>query len=217
MAHGAAQQNRELRMTRDQSKDVLKEVSKPLLIKKYPNRRLYNTATSTYIVLDDIVELVKAGTDFIVEDTKTGEDLTRSILNQVIYERESASGDYHFPLDVQKQLILMYDDAYGKMIPDYLRESMNLFVAERDKMKSAFEDIVTQNSKQMAQFNERLAEQNLEFFNRSLEFFQALSGMKASGTGETPEQSENNDDKPAELSDIQKQIDALQEKLKSLE
>ncbi len=204
-------------MTRDQSKDVLKEVSKPLLIKKYPNRRLYNTATSTYIVLDDIVELVKAGTDFIVEDTKTGEDLTRSILNQVIYERESASGDYHFPLDVQKQLILMYDDAYGKMIPDYLRESMNLFVAERDKMKSAFEDIVTQNSKQMAQFNERLAEQNLEFFNRSLEFFQALSGMKASGTGETPEQSENDDDKPAELSDIQKQIDALQEKLKSLE
>ena len=192
---------------------------KPLLIKKYPNRRLYNTATSTYIVLDDIVDLIKDGVDFVVEDTKTGEDLTRSILNQVIYERETAKGDHHFPLDVQKQLILMYDDAYGKMIPDYLRESMNLFVSEREKMKSAFDDIVTENSKKMAEFNERLADQNLEFFNRSFELFQAMSGMKPSRRAEqkNSEQSPSMHDKQSELSDIQEQIDALQKKLKSIE
>lgn len=195
------------------------EEAKPLLIKKYPNRRLYNTATSTYIVLDDIVDLIKADTDFVIEDTKTGEDLTRGILNQVIYERETAKGDYHFPLDVQKQLILMYDDAYGKMMPDYLRESMKLFVSERDKMKSAFDEIVTQNSKKMAEFSERLADQNLEFFNRSFEMFQAMSGIKPSSKNEVKQDtgSEDGENTKAELSEIQAQIDALQKKLTSLE
>ena len=195
------------------------EEAKPLLIKKYPNRRLYNTATSTYIVLDDIVDLIKADTDFVIEDTKTGEDLTRGILNQVIYERETAKGDYHFPLDVQKQLILMYDDAYGKMMPDYLRESMKLFVSERDKMKSAFDEIVTQNSKKMAEFSERLADQNLEFFNRSFEMFQAMSGIKPSSKIEVKQDtgSEDGENTKAELSEIQAQIDALQKKLTSLE
>jgi len=206
-------------MKSDREKEPSIEETKPILIKKYPNRRLYNTATSAYIVLDDIVELIKAGADFVVEDTKSGADLTRSILNQVIYERETAQGGHHFPLDVQKQLILMYDDAYGKMIPDYLRDSMNLFIAERDKMKNAFDDIITQNSKQMTEFNQRIADQNLEFFNRYFELFQAMSGMKKSNkrTAKTTEQSSSNDDKAAELGDIQKQINALQEKLKSLE
>ncbi|MDJ0612864.1 MAG: polyhydroxyalkanoate synthesis repressor PhaR [Rhizobiaceae bacterium] len=204
-------------MKRDQNNKGEEKISKPILIKKYPNRRLYNTQTSAYIVLDDIVDLIKSGTDFIVEDTKTGEDLTRSILNQVIYERETTQGDHHFPLDVQKQLILMYDDAYGKMVPDYLRESMNLFFAERDKMKSAFDDIVTHNSKQMVEFNERVAKQNVEFFNQSFELFRAMSGMKSGASEKSSEQSASTDDKQHELSDIQKQIDALQKKLKSLE
>ena len=91
--------------------------SQAILIKKYPNRRLYNTSTSQYIVLEDIVALIKEGTPFVIEDTKTGEDITRNILNQVIYERETAQNDYLFPLDVQKQLIMMYDDAYSKMMP----------------------------------------------------------------------------------------------------
>ena len=68
-----------------------------VLIKKYPNRRLYNTATSSYIVLDDIVELVKSGALFKIEDAKTGNDLTRSILNQIIYERESGPANFPFP------------------------------------------------------------------------------------------------------------------------
>jgi len=206
-------------MNKKPENEAATDEPKPLLIKKYPNRRLYNTATSTYIVLDDIVDLIKADTDFVIEDTKTGEDLTRSILNQVIYERETAKGDYHFPLDVQKQLILMYDDAYGKMMPDYLRESMSLFVSERDKMKSAFDEIVSQNSKNMAEFSERLADQNLEFFNRSFEMFQAMSGMKPSSKAGAKHASESEDGekKKTELSEIQAQIDALQKKLTSLQ
>lgn len=191
----------------------------PILIKKYPNRRLYNTATSSYIVLDDIVELVKSGTEFVIEDTKTGEDLTRGILNQIIYERETANADYHFPLDVQKQLILMYDDAYGKMMPEYLRESMNVFVAEREKMKSAFEEMVSFNSKTMAQFGENLAKQNLDMFNRSFDFFQSMSGLGKSGEvdGKDVEPTIKSGENSADLKTIQDQIDALQKQLKSFD
>lgn len=193
--------------------------AKPILIKKYPNRRLYNTQTSSYIVLDDVVALVKAGTEFVIEDTKTGEDLTRSILNQIIYERETANADFHFPLDVQKQLIMMYDDAYGKMMPDYLRESMNLFVNEREKMKSAYEEMVSFNSKTMTEFGERLAEQNMNMFNQTFDFFQAMSGVgrTANRDKKDVENKQDTGDKQGELKEIQAQIDALQEKLKSID
>ncbi|MEM9279015.1 MAG: polyhydroxyalkanoate synthesis regulator DNA-binding domain-containing protein, partial [Pseudomonadota bacterium] len=190
----------------------------PILIKKYPNRRLYNTATSSYIVLDDIVTLVKGGTLFRIEDAKSGADLTRSILNQIIYEREPGQTNYHFPLEVQKQLIMMYDDAYGKMVPEYLRESMRVFVSERDRMKETFEEMVNFNSQTMARFSENIAKQNLEVFNRTFEFFQNMSGFQASRkeTEKPVETGQKPGDREAELTEIQNQIDALQERLKSL-
>lgn len=199
----------------DQSPEAANQSGEaPILIKKYPNRRLYNTASSSYIVLDDIVELIRQEKDFIVEDTKTGEDLTRSILNQVIFERETAKGDFHFPLDVQKQLILMYDDAYGKMIPDYFRQSMKLFVSERDKMKSTFDDIVSQNSKAMTEFGQSIAEQNIELFNKSMAFFNSFNAKASPNADDKP--ASKPQDKQKELEDIENQINALQEKLKSL-
>ncbi len=187
-------------------------------IKKYPNRRLYNTSTSSYIVLDDIVDLVKSGKNFVIEDTKTGEDITRSILSQVIFERETGPSNYHFTLEVQKQLISMYDDAYGQMMPDYLRESMNVFVSERERMKDTFQEIVKSNSRAVAQFNERLAKQNLEIFSRSFEFFQSMAGLdKSDKHAEKPvEILQEKEDKSQELKEIQAQIDALQERLKKV-
>ena len=193
-------------------------VEELVLIKKYPNRRLYNTATSSYIVLDDIVELVKSGAPFKIEDAKTGNDLTRSILNQIIYERESGPANFHFPLDVQKQLILMYDDAYGKMVPEYLRESMKVFASERDRMKEAFEDMVNFNSQAMARYSENLAKQNMDVFNRTFEFFQNMSGMPVPPPSELNpvETDQKKDDREDELAEIQNEIDALQKRLKSL-
>ena len=206
-------------METKQTKTSAEQDSDIIRIKKYPNRRLYDTANSKYIVLDDIVELVRSGQNFIVEDTKTGEDITRSILNQVIYERETANADYHFPLDVQKQLILMYDDAYGKMMPDYLRESMNLFVSERDRMKDAFDNMVSHNSRTMAEIGDKLAAQNVEYFSRAFDFFQAMSGMRAvSDTGKKGvDMDKDSDDKATKLEDIQSQIIELQKQLKALQ
>ncbi len=180
-----------------------------ILIKKYPNRRLYNTATSAYIVLDDLIDLVKSEKPFEIRDTKTGEDITREILNQIIFERETAKSNFHFPLEVQKQLIGMYDDTYGKMMPDYLKESLSVFAAERERMKSTMENVVERNTKAMMDFSQNIARQNMEVFRRSWEMFGAPAGTSKTDT----DVSENDTE---ELDEIQKQINELQQRLKNL-
>ncbi len=185
-----------------------------ILIKKYPNRRLYNTSTSSYIVLDDIVELVRADVSFVIEDKKTGEDITRSILNQIIFEQETKPSNFHFPLEVQKQLISMYGDTYGQMVPDYLTESMKLFVAEKSRMADAMETMVGRNTQAMMQFSQNLARQNMEMFRKSWEMF---GGMSTTQNKQPAEDKQNaKQSSSSELSEIQSQIDALQERLKSL-
>lgn len=183
-----------------------------ILIKKYPNRRLYNTATSSYIVLDDLVELVKSGNPFEIRDTKSGEDITREILNQIIFERETGKSNFHFPLEVQKQLIGMYDDTYGKMMPSYLKESLDVFAAERERMKSTMENVVERNTKAMMDFSQNIARQNLEVFKRSWEMF----GNASSSTTTSNTKDENEEDNNSELDEIQKQINDLQARLKNL-
>ncbi len=186
-----------------------------ILIKKYPNRRLYNTATSSYIVLDDLVELVKGGKPFEIRDTKSGEDITREILNQIIFERETGKSNFHFPLEVQKQLIGMYDDAYGKMVPDYLKQSLNIFAAERERMNSTMENVVERNTKAMMDFSQNIARQNLEVFKRSWEMFGTSAGpSKAEDTDNAKD--ENTNVENSELDEIQKQINKLQERLKNI-
>ena len=190
-----------------------------VVIKKYPNRRLYNTETSSYIVLDDIVNLIKSDTDFSIIDTKTGEDITRSILNQIIFERETnAAADYHFPLEFQKQLIEMYDDTYGSMVPDYLQESLKLFAAERSRMNENVTDVIGKNSKSMLEFNQNLAKRNMELFKQSWQIFTNTNAdsPKDSGSETGNEDEQDHGDNDSNLDDIQKQIDALQERLANL-
>jgi len=193
------------------SKNSETDQNKLTRIKKYPNRRLYNTSTSAYIVLDDVVALVKSGAEFIIEDAKSGEDITRSILNQVIFEKEMNGSEHHFPLEVQKQLIGMYDDTYARMVPEYLKESMQLFMTQRDQINSQFEDAFELNARAIAQFNETLMRQNMEIFNRTFEFFQSMSGMAP-----TREETAPDDAASGEASELQSQIKALQKRLEAL-
>ncbi len=187
----------------------------PILIKKYPNRRLYNTATSSYIVLEDVIDLVKSGEPFVIEDTKTGEDITRTILNQIIFEQEIKPSNFHFPLEFQKQLISMYGDTYGKMVPNYLTESLNLFAAERSQMGEAFENVLGRNTRAMMEYSHKLAQQNMEMFRRSWSLFSG--GGKSAGSKEATDSTlPGTEERRAELERIQEQIDALQERLKSL-
>ncbi len=185
----------------------------PVVIKKYPNRRLYNTSTSAYIVQKDIETLVRDGVDFTIEDAKTGEDITRSILNQIIFEQETNPANFLFPLEFQKQLISMYGDGYSKMVPSYLTESLKFFAGEREKMAQTMGSAVNRNTQAMMDYTQTLAKQNMELFRRSWDMFGMMAGM--------PPSTSNTDDKSQlsreeELEEITKKIEALQQRVKEL-
>jgi len=184
----------------------------PILIKKYPNRRLYNTATSSYIVLDDIVELINSETPFVIQDKKTGDDITRSILNQIIFEKEVKPKNFHFSLEVQKQLISMYSDTCAHMMPNYLAESMRLFESEKNKMTEAWGDAVNQNTKVVMEFSQNMARQNIEFFNQSWQMFNQQKESKKDTTEATSTAAELEE----KLASMQAELEKVQKQLKSL-
>ena len=95
----------------------------PITIKKYANRRLYNTGTSTYVTLEDLAAMVKTGEDFLVYDAKSGEDITRSVLTQIIFEQENKEGQNLLPINFLRQLIRFYGDSMQMMVPRYLEVS----------------------------------------------------------------------------------------------
>ncbi|MEM9732483.1 MAG: polyhydroxyalkanoate synthesis repressor PhaR [Pseudomonadota bacterium] len=192
----------------------------PVRIKKYPNRRLYNTASSKYIKLDDVVELVKDGTEFIIEEAKSGEDITRTILNQIIFEQEVKPKDFLFPLEFQKQLISLYGNAYGTMVPDYLTQSLTLLAKERQTITDAVGEAVTQNTKAVMDYSQALARQNMDLFKRSMALFGVNVPDMAGMTGMTgmtdPASAEAPKNREEEMALVQKQIDDLQARLAAL-
>src|ERR1700744_2240656 len=111
-------------------------------IKKYANRRLYNTGTSTYVTLEDLAAMVKTGEDFVVYDAKTSEDITRSVLTQIIFEQENKEGQTLLPIAFLRQLIRFYGDSMQMLVPRYLEQSIDTFTREqgkfRDQMAQAF-------------------------------------------------------------------------------
>src|SRR5215813_3575092 len=114
--------------------NVMAKNPEPVIIKKYANRRLYNTGTSTYVTLEDLAVMVKEGEDFTVYDAKTGEEITRSVLTQIIFEQES-KGQNLLPITFLRQLIRFYGDSIQNLIPTYLDFSINSLVREQEKLR----------------------------------------------------------------------------------
>src|SRR5918995_4954111 len=115
--------------------DRMAKTEEPITIKKYANRRLYNTGTSTYVTLEDLAVMVKSGEDFIVYDAKTGEDITRSVLAQIIFEQENKEGQNLLPIAFLRQLIRFYGDSMQMLVPRYLEQSMTSFTGPQDKFR----------------------------------------------------------------------------------
>ncbi len=111
------------------------ETPDPIKIKKYANRRLYNTATSKYVTLDDLSGMVKSDMDFVVVDAKSGDDITRSVLTQIIFEEES-KGQNLLPINFLRQLIGFYGDSLQSVVPNYLEYSMNALAQKEENMRS---------------------------------------------------------------------------------
>ncbi|KPF55464.1 polyhydroxyalkanoate biosynthesis repressor PhaR [Novosphingobium sp. AAP1] len=175
-----------------------------VIIKKYANRRLYNTRTSSYITLDHLAQMVKENVEFKVIDAKSGADLTHSILTQIIMEEE-ATGEQMLPTNFLRQLIAMYGNSMQALLPGYLEASMEHFRENQNKLRKAIEDSIGSNP--LAQ----IAQRNMEMF-------------KAAAAAFVPGATPREDDKPAgapaggegELSELRKQMAEMQKKLDQL-
>jgi len=143
-------------------------------IKKYANRRLYNTATSSYVTLDNLAEMVKTGTDFVVTDAKTGEDLTRSVLTQIIVEQEG-KGQSLLPIKFLRQVIGFYGDSLGGVLPRYLEHSMESFAQNEQNMRRIMQDAF--KGLFPSQRMEELGKQNLALFENAMKMFNPFGGM----------------------------------------
>lgn len=147
-------------------------------IKKYANRRLYNTAASTYVTLDHLCGMVKDGTDFIVYDAKTGEDITRSVLTQIIVEEE-AKGQNLLPIGFLRQLIGLYGDSLGGLVPRYLEYSMQAFAQHEEQIRSLMQNALGG----LFPFDhfEEMGKQNMAFFESAMKMFTPFYGDKERG------------------------------------
>lgn len=203
-------------MAKSKESDPIVAEDTRVRIKKYPNRRLYNTSTSRYIKLDDVVELVQDGTEFIIEEAKSGQDITRTILNQIIFEQEVKPKDFLFPLEFQKQLIALYGNAYGSMVPDYLTQSLTLLSKERKTITDAVGEAVTQNTKAVMDYSQALAKQNMDLFKRSMALFGVNVPDMSGLTGTAPTQTSKELSREEELAQVTKQIEDLQARLAEL-
>jgi polyhydroxyalkanoate synthesis repressor PhaR len=186
----------------------------PITIKKYANRRLYNTGTSTYVTLEDLAEMVKSGEDFVVFDAKTGEEITRSVLTQIIFEQES-KGPNLLPIAFLRQLIRFYGDSIQNLIPTYLDFSIDSFVREqeklRDQMKNAFGPSAFDGIGDQVRRNTEMFEQAMRMF---LPFGSGRPGVPPTGSdGEAgPAKESDFDAVRRQLEEMQKQLDKLSRK-----
>ena len=142
-----------------------------VVIKKYANRRLYNTETSTYVTLEDLAEMVRSDRDFVVYDAKTGDDLTHSVLTQIIVEQESrAGGQTLLPVPFLRQLIRFYDDAIGKMVPSYLQFSLENLAKEQTRFREQFAHLFQQNPFGAAAFEamQQQTRKNMAMFEQAM-------------------------------------------------
>src|SRR6476646_8429812 len=153
--------------------------SAPVVIKKYANRRLYNTSTSSYVTLEHLSEMVKDKTDFVVYDAKTGEEITRSVLTQIIFEEESKGGQTLLPIPFLRQLISFYGDSLQGVVPQYLEMSMATFARNQEQMRSYLQNAFGFNP--FHQF-EAMGKQNMAMFENDMRMFNPFQLPGGPGT-----------------------------------
>ncbi|MEZ5666148.1 MAG: polyhydroxyalkanoate synthesis repressor PhaR [Alphaproteobacteria bacterium] len=156
-----------------ESTDDTKPQAKPVVIKKYANRRLYNTAASSYVTLDNLAEMVRDGVEFTVFDAKTGEDITRPVLTQIIVDAE-AKGNNLLPTSFLRQLIGFYGDSLQGLVPRYLDYSMRMFQNNQDRYRQYFNGAL-EGMFPMTAFEE-ISRQNMAIFERAMQMFNPLAG-----------------------------------------
>ena len=185
----------------------------PVVIKKYANRRLYNTSTSSYVTLDDLCQMVKGGREFLVYDAKTGDDITRAVLTQIIVEEEQ-KGQNLLPISFLRQLIGLYGDNMQWLVPRYLEQAMAAFAQNQEAMRKNLQ----QTFGGLFPFGklEEMGKQNLALFEQTMKMFSPFP----TPSGGAPAAKDEEKDKPAaaegDIKDLNERINSLQKLVEDL-
>ena len=177
-----------------------------VVIKKYANRRLYNTAASSYVTLENLAKMVRDGQDFVVNDAKSGEDITRSVLTQIIFEEE-AKGQNMLPAGFLRHLIRLYGDTLQGFVPTYLEASMESFTRNQEQISKAFG-----NNPALANF-EAMTRSNMEMFQNAMRMFTPFTAGGDMGKAGSPVET---DEDRSDLEDLKRQLDDMQAQLSKL-
>ena len=190
----------------------------PVVVKKYANRRLYNTETSTYVTLDDLAAMVKSERDFVVFDAKTGDDLTHSVLTQIIVDQEGRMGTQTLlPIPFLRQLIRFYGDSIGRFVPSYLQVSLETLVKEQERFRKQFTGAFTPAGAFEA-YQEQ-ARKNLAMFEQAMAMFSPFGPPKVAGAkpGEEAKKPEVvKTGQSEEIAELKAQLATIQSKLEKL-
>ena len=208
--------------TRKAVSEQAQQGDKPVaVVKKYANRRLYNTATSSYVTLDELSHMVRRGEDFVVYDAKTNDDITRSVLTQIILEEDS-KGRNLLPIGFLRQLIGFYDDQLHAFLPRYLEVSMENFARNQEQIRAYVQETFGRFFP-ITQF-EDMARQNMALFQRAASIWRPLTGEGGSiGGTDQPEApapaqppASATADLPGQMRELESRLENLQRQLEQL-
>jgi polyhydroxyalkanoate synthesis repressor PhaR len=180
----------------------------PVVIKKYANRRLYNTQTSSYVTLDHLAAMVKDGTEFEVQDARTGEDITRSVLTQIIFEEE-AKGQSLLPIKFLRQLIRFYGDSLQTFVPGYLDMSMESFTKNQGAMRDRIAEALGGGN----QMIENMTRQNLQLFENAMAMFTPFGAAAGKSEAAKAKPASSQSD---EVADLKEKMEAMRKQLAEL-
>src|SRR5947207_7580512 len=183
----------------------------PITINKYANRRLYNTGTSTYVTLEDLASMVKNGEDFLVYDAKTGDDITRSVLAQIIFEQESKAGQNLLPATFLRQLIRFYGDSMQMLVPRFLEQSIDTLTRDQEKFRTQMTNAFGIGAA-FAPLEEQVR-RNMELFERTFAMFKPFAPTRKDategGSSDAPKET-------GEIDDLRRQMKEMQDKLERM-
>ncbi|QQO15264.1 polyhydroxyalkanoate synthesis repressor PhaR [Bradyrhizobium diazoefficiens] len=182
----------------------------PTTIKKYANRRLYNTGTSTYVTLEDLATMVKEGEDFLVYDAKTGDDITRSVLAQIIFEQENKAGQNLLPTTFLRQLIRFYGDSMQMVVPKYLEQSIATLTQEQEKFRKQIAN--TLSGTPFAPLEEQVR-RNMELFQQTFSMFKPFAAPRPAASPEPEPDAGAEAPKDSNIDDLRQQMKEMQERL----
>ena len=185
----------------------------PTTIKKYANRRLYNTGTSTYVTLEDLAAMVKDGEDFLVFDAKTGDDITRSVLAQIIFEQENKAGQNLLPTTFLRQLIRFYGDSMQMVVPKYLEQSIDTLSREQEKFRKQMAN--TFSGTPFAPLEEHVR-RNMELFEGTFSMFKPFVPPRGGTTVPEPEKASEASAGGDNIDDLRRQMKEMQDRLERM-